>query len=243
MGWKERLGRVGQFLASARCLLCGAPGSGDIELCVACANSLARNTSHCERCALPLARTATLCGDCLKEERPWQVAWAPYRYGFPLDVLEARFKFGGNLVAGKVLSRQWIAAGAPPALPEVVVPVPLHVSRLRSRGFNQALELVKPVARHLGVRVDPRLLARVRRTDAQSELDAEARARNVLGAFEARFVEGLQHVAVVDDVMTTGATLAECALALRAAGVARVDVWALARTPKPDFKRAEATQL
>ena len=155
-------------------------------------------------------------------------------------MLEARFKFGGDLVSGKVLSHRWIAAAAPRDLPEAIVPVPLHVSRLRERGFNQAHELARPLARHLGIPLRPGWLERTRRTDAQSDLDAEGRAGNVRGAFVARVPSGIRHVAVVDDVMTTGATLAACTLALKRGGVERVDIWALARTPKPSFKDGDA---
>jgi ComF family protein len=230
------LARLGQFFMPPRCLLCGSAGHDGIELCAGCAASLAPNTYHCRGCALPLARTAELCSECTKGPRPWRSVWVPFRYAWPLDLLETRFKFGGNLVAGKVLARRWIAAGPPPALPDLIVPVPLHAARLRERGFNQSLELARPLARHLGVALQPRLLERTRLTEAQSELDAEERARNVRGAFVVRGMQAPRHVAVVDDVMTTGATLGACTLALLEAGVERVDVWALARTPKPGFK-------
>ncbi|MGN6481918.1 ComF family protein [Luteibacter sp.] len=229
------LARLGRFLLPLRCLLCGADGHDGIELCAGCTEALVLNRFHCDRCALPLARTMERCTDCAKTARPWQRAWVPYRYAWPLDLLETRFKFGGDLVAGKVLSRRWIAAGAPPGLPQAIVPVPLHAARLRERGFNQALELARPLARHHGIPLRPELLQRLRSTDAQSELDAEARAANIRDAFVASVPPGLGHVAVVDDVMTTGATLEACTLALQRAGVARVDVWALARTAKPGY--------
>jgi ComF family protein len=112
------------------------------------------------------------------------------------------------------------------------VPVPLHRSRLRRRGYNQVLELAGSLARHLGVRVCRDALERNRATDAQTELSAVQRRRNVRGAFGARLeVELPAHVAVLDDVCTTGATLAECARVLKRAGVQRVDAWALARAP------------
>ncbi|UPG94242.1 ComF family protein [Luteibacter aegosomatissinici] len=236
MDVRTTLAHIARLFMPPRCLLCGAAGHEGIELCAPCGASLERNTSQCRRCALPLARTADLCLECTKETRPWHSIWVPYRYAWPLDLLETRFKFGGSLVAGNVLSRQWIAAGAPPQLPELIVPVPLHTARLRERGFNQALELVRPLARHIHVPVCARVLERTRPTNAQSGLDAEQRAENVRRAFRVRDVPAVKHVAVVDDVMTTGATLAACTLALLEAGVERVDVWALARTPKPDFK-------
>ncbi|HEY4292732.1 MAG TPA: ComF family protein [Luteibacter sp.] len=164
---------------------------------------------------------------------PWHDVWVPFVYAWPLDVLESRFKFSGSLVAGRVLSACWLSAGQPPLMPELLVPVPLHTSRLRKRGYNQALELARPLARRFGLPLAHDVLGRARRTGAQTELDAAARATNVRAAFAVQRVPVQKHVAIVDDVMTTGATLAECARALLAAGVERVDVWALARTPLP----------
>jgi ComF family protein len=119
-------------------------------------------------------------------------------------------------------------------LPALILPVPLHRARLRRRGYNQALELARPLGRALDVPVRHDLLLRPRATVAQSELDAPARRRNVRGAFVLRPDASLpEHVAILDDVMTTGTTLAECARVLRRAGVRRIDAWALARAPKP----------
>jgi len=114
----------------------------------------------------------------------------------------------------------------------LIVPVPLHRSRLRQRGYNQALELARPLAARLGVPLAHDVLVRSRDTSAQTELDRAARRRNVRGAFHLREAIVLpDHVALFDDVMTTGATLAECARLLKRAGVRRVDAWALARAP------------
>jgi ComF family protein len=155
----------------------------------------------------------------------------PFRYGWPLDRLESRFKFAGDLAAGRALSQLCLREPLP-ALPQVIVPVPLHRSRLRQRGYNQALELARPLTQALGVPLRRDLLWRTRSTHAQTELGALARRRNVRGAFDVRNVDSLPaHVALFDDVMTTGATLIECARVLRRAGVQRVDVWALARAP------------
>lgn len=119
-------------------------------------------------------------------------------------------------------------------LPQALLAVPLHTGRLRQRGCNQALELAKPLARAFGLPLPVQGLHRVRATLAQSELDAGARRRNVRGAFAvSRGARLPDHVAVVDDVMTTGSTLAECARMLKRSGVQRVDVWALARAPSP----------
>lgn len=233
----QALRHLGRWVLPLRCLLCGAAGEDDLDLCRACAEELPRNDRCCARCALPLALPAPLCGRCQRRPPPWERAWMPFRYGWPLDQLETRFKFGRSLACGRVLATLWQRETAPLARPDLLLPVPLHRSRLRQRGYNQALELARPLARAAGVPLDTQALQRVRRTDAQSELDARSRRRNVRGAFAVRAGAQLpRHVAVLDDVMTTGATLAQCVLALKQAGVSRVDVWALARAPMPDTR-------
>jgi ComF family protein len=229
--------RLHAWLLPWRCLLCGDAGSDELDLCAACAAELPRNSHGCARCALPLPGATPLCGACQRKPPPWDAAWAPFRYGWPLDRLEARYKFGRELAAGRTLAELWRRLPPPVARPALILPVPLHRARLRQRGYNQALELARPLGRALDVPVRHDLLLRARATAAQTELDAAARRRNVRGAFALREGAALPaHVALLDDVMTTGATLAECARVLRRAGVARVDVWALARAPSPRGK-------
>jgi ComF family protein len=228
------LARLQAWLLPWRCLLCGAAGADGIDLCRACARELPRNVHCCTRCALPLPAATALCGTCQRRLPPWDAAWAPFRYGWPLDRLEARFKFGRELAAGRALAALWQRVPPPAERPALILPVPLHRARLRQRGYNQALELARPLGRALAIPVRHDLLLRARATAAQTELDAIGRRRNVRGAFALRDGAALPaHVALLDDVMTTGATLAECARVLGRAGVARVDVWALARAPSP----------
>jgi ComF family protein len=230
-GWADRILRA---LLPLRCLLCGAPGANGRDLCEGCARDFPRNDVCCPRCALPLKTPAPLCGECVEREPPFAAAWVPFRYAHPLDLLEARFKFRGDLAAGRVLAELMIERARidDPAKPDCLVVVPLHAARLRQRGYNQALELARPLARAFDLRLDRRILQRSRATTAQTGLDAIRRRRNLRGAFRVAADAILPaHVALLDDVMTTGATLRECAHLLRRAGVARVDVWALARAP------------
>ena len=229
---------MSQLLAAvlpARCLLCGAEGAQGRDLCAGCAADMPVNMVCCARCALPLEVAAERCGICLQREPPFTSAWAPYRYAHPLDLLEARFKFHRDLAAGRLLADLMVTAARrqpPAARPECLLCVPLHHQRLRERGYNQALELARPLARALGVPLDPEGLIRVRPTSAQTGLDAKARRRNLHEAFAVDAGhEFPAHVAILDDVMTTGTTLRECARVLLRAGVQRVDVWALARAP------------
>ena len=239
MDWKRKVDSVLDGLIAAvlplRCLLCGAGGAQGRDLCAGCRADLPVNSCCCARCALPLEHPAERCGICLKREPPFASAWAPFRYGHPLDLLESRFKFHRDLAAGRLLSQLMIeAAGAqePGFLPEGLLCVPLHLERLRERGYNQALELAKPLAKALNIPLNTDALIRVRSTSAQTGLDAKARRRNLHDAFAVLDNAKLPaHVAILDDVMTTGTTLRECARVLLRAGAKRVDVWALARAP------------
>ncbi|HEX6834275.1 MAG TPA: ComF family protein [Rudaea sp.] len=219
----------------ARCLLCGSDGDGR-DLCVACAADLRRNDVCCIRCALPLSYPAPLCGECLQHPPPFDAAFVPYIYADPLDFLTTRLKFGRDLAAGRVLADLWTQAldERTVARPDLLVAIPLHASRLRERGFNQALELARPLAQRLAIPMSARALRRTRATPAQTGLSADQRRRNLRGAFAVSADESMPaHVAIVDDVMTTGTTLREAARVLKRAGAVRVDVWALARAPLP----------
>jgi ComF family protein len=226
--------RFGALLWPARCLACGEPGSRDHDLCPPCRASLPWNRAACVRCALPLPAsdgTAT-CGRCLRRPPPLDQVRSACLYGAPLDRWLPRFKFHHDLAAGRLLAQLLAAACADAPRPQALVPVPLHRARLRRRGYDQALELAKPLARALDLPLQSRLLQRVRPTVPQSELSAAARRRNLRDAFVVAADAALPaHVVLVDDVMTTGATLHAAARALRRAGVARVDAWVCARVP------------
>lgn len=225
--------RLGRWLLPPRCLLCAQPGADGHDLCEACAAELLTQAGpRCPRCALPLPAPAPACGICLRRPPPWQAAYAIGAYRFPLDRLLQRFKFHRDLACGRELARLLIAAMREAEHPLAIVPVPLHRERLRERGFDQALELARPLARALALPLQAKLLVRSRATEAQSTLDARSRRRNVRGAFALRASAELPaHVALLDDVLTTGATLGECTRILRRAGVQRVDVWVAARVP------------
>ena len=226
-------------LLPRHCVLCGMPcGSGN--LCGPCRADLPRAGHACLACALPIRSASDpLCGQCLMSAPPWDRALAPLLYLYPVDRLVCRFKFGRDFACGRLLALEMLGAvqNAAQPLPDLIAPVPLHRARHVSRTFNQADLLARLVGHALAIPVHSRLLGRKRRTRAQSGLDAVHRKRNIRGAFQRgrvanRLAEG-KHVALVDDVMTTGATLAECSKTLHRAGVARVSVWVAARAPVP----------
>jgi ComF family protein len=226
--WLQRASRA---LLAPRCLVCAEIGAGGLDLCRWCRADLPWNTCACARCALPLAPGMD-CPRCLSEAPPFSLVHAAFRYEFPVDRLLPRFKFHGDLAAGALLATLLAWSLDPAQRPEALLPVPLHRSRLRTRGYDQALELARALSRQTGVPLLASRLRRIRRTQAQTELGAAARRRNVAGAFALAAGPSLPaHVALVDDVLTTGATAGECAHLLLDAGVERVDLWTVASAP------------
>ena len=225
-GWWSRLGAR---LCPPRCLVCREAAPPGADLCGACRDDLPWNHRACLRCALPLPGADALCGACQRRPPPLQEARAAFVYRFPLDRLLPRFKFHRDLAAGRLLAGAMAERFAALPRPDALLPIPLHRARLRRRGYDQALELARPLARALRLPLRAGL-QRTRATRAQSELDAPARRLNLRTAFTAHGPLPA-HVALVDDVMTTGATVQAAARALRRAGVARVDAWVCARVP------------
>jgi ComF family protein len=223
--------RFANLAFGGSCFLCRGAAGG--LLCAACDAELPRlEGPRCPRCALA-APAGEVCGRCLAQGPAYDATEAALDYKFPADVLIQALKFRGELALAPLLGALLAARVARGAAVDYVLPVPLAAARLRTRGFNQALEIARPVARATGARLEPGLAARSRDTAAQTELPLAARARNVRGAFRCeRSLEGAV-VALVDDVMTTGATLDELAATLKRAGAARVVNWVVARTPAP----------
>lgn len=209
-------------------LCCGR--SGDALVCTACEAALPRVVDACPVCALPSQR-ANVCGACLSDPPPFAATIAACAYAFPVDRLLQALKYGGRLALA-----DWAASALVDAVArrgegdvDVVAPLPLSVARQRERGFNQAHEIARRACARLRLPLAS-VLARTSGGPPQAMLPWTARGKNVRGAFEcASDVRGLR-IALVDDVMTTGATLAEASRMLIAAGAVRVDAWVVART-------------
>jgi ComF family protein len=235
-GLLSRLGRLAERIAgrlfAQDCLLCGQDSEGEI-LCPACAADLPRlSTPHCPRCALPTAQGES-CGRCLAHPPHFDRTFAAFSYGFPLDKLIQSFKYGHRLALAAYLGRELArlaSASAGEMAADLIVPLPLHPLRLRERGFNQALELARPVAVALGLPLDPHACARIRYTPAQAGLPWKKRAENIRRAFHCTRELTGRHILLVDDVMTTGASLDECARTLKRHGAAEVSLLVVART-------------
>lgn len=218
-----------RWLFALHCMVCGEAGQDGRDLCRACHTILPWQGPACLRCALPLPSPGT-CGACLQHPPPLTETHAVFDYAFPLDRLLPRLKFHRDFASGRVLAQAMAAHCAQLSQPDALLPLPLHRERLRRRGYDQALELTRPLAQSLNLPLATGLLERSKSTSAQSRLDADARKRNLRGAF--RVIPGATlpaHIVLVDDVMTTGATLDAAARVLLAAGVKRVDAWVCAR--------------
>lgn len=216
--------------ATRDCVLCLSEAGG--VLCPACTEALPRLGAACVRCAAPLAEPS-LCGACRSTAPAFDAALSCFEYRFPLDRLVQRFKYGGDLAIGRWLGAALAGRAAHEPRPDVLVVPPLSRRRLCERGFNQALELAKVAGRELRIPVHRRGLVRLRDTEAQAGLRRRERLSNLRGAFACRVDVRGQHVGLVDDVMTTGATAEAIARVLHEAGADRVVVWALARAPQP----------
>ncbi len=226
------LDRFRQGLFPPVCLVCGQAGRREMDCCSGCEAELPALAGQCARCGLELDRDVAVCGRCAMAMPAFSATWPGFSYRGEIERLVRRFKFHGDLAAGRLLAdllaRRLACAGAP--RPDLVVPVPLHPRRLLQRGYNQSALLCRDLAARMTDLPWDDALARVRSTDSQAELPADRRGANVRGAFRiARLPGPPAFVALVDDVMTTGSTLDECARVLLAAGVQRVDVWVAAR--------------
>lgn len=213
------------------CALCAGIDQVHQGVCTCCTCSLPALAGQLCRCGLPLppaAGAATYCGRCLKRPPPFRRLLAPYTYTWPLDRLISAYKYRRRMELEAPLLGLWQWRFPDTVLPDVLVPVPMHWRRQWLRGFNQAARLARGLGRKLDIPTLPALV-RARPTPAQQGLAAGPRRRNVRGAFACTAqVQGLR-IALVDDVVTTGATAREAAAVLLAAGAAEVEVWALAR--------------
>lgn len=223
-------------LLPVQCLLCKAPVAGR-PLCLDCEKVLPWNSPHCQRCALPLVRNQNDCERCSAAPPLFQQAFCALQYSNPCNLLLNRFKHDGRLECGRLLAnlladrllhqRQQTLA----PWPQAIVAVPLHWRRLRQRGFDQSLQIARVLAKRLSLPVID-VIARKRETVSQQNLTRIERQHNLQGAFVIQRAIPFRHVALVDDVLTTGSTANEISQLLFQHGVQTVQLWAIARTPE-----------
>ena len=228
---------LGATVLPAQCALCGI-GCPEV-LCSPCrAQYLGRLRPRCRQCANPLDDVALLCGRCVRHSPAYDATVTAFDYAAPVDQLLLQLKFGARLALAPLLAQLLhVAIKQQQAwqAPQLLCPVPLGPARLAERGFNQALEIARPLARLLDVPLQPRLALRVRDTRAQSGVAPQERQANLAHAFAiapeyAPLLQGC-HVGIVDDVMSSGHTVHALAAACKGAGATRVSILVVARTP------------
>ena len=237
--WSRQLPHaLAQALLPSSCALCGALCDGAV--CQPCHARFVTPTARCPRCANPVGvpDVGRECAACLSLRPAFDATVAAADYCAPLDRLVLQLKFGATLAlapwCARVL-RDSVLEQCDFVLPHVLCPVPLGPQRLVERGFNQALEIARPLARALGIGLCAQLAIRARETSAQSGVSLEQRRRNLRDAFtlapDALAMVRGQHIGIVDDVMTSGHTVGELAALFKRFGAARVSNFVFARTP------------
>ncbi|WP_372742648.1 ComF family protein [Neptunomonas sp.] len=220
-----------------KCTLCSKKTSSEAFLCPECLEDLPWLRSACHLCALPLSVTDTLhiCGQCLKSPPPFDSTQAVFLYRFPISAIIPKIKHQAGLhhtawLADCLLKR---LLHRPQAWPDAIIPVPVHPLRLIGRGFNQSTLIARYLSQHLQIPLLLNQLKKNKHTKSQSSLTAKQRRSNLHHSFS---YHGplIRHIALVDDVVTTGTTVKEICSTLRNAGIVRIDIWVIARTPSPD---------
>lgn len=245
-----------RFFLPFTCVLCGDLSSLNKDLCVACFENLpklgygcrvcgtvipsdARNLlpmhiSYVKRSLTSFGMTDVTCGQCLKSPPYFDRTIALFTYTHPIDKFIIALKFQQKLMYAKLLGElfaEYIAMYYQnDTLPELVIPVPLHKNRLRERGFNQALELSKPIEKKLNLKINTKSCQKIRHSEAQSLISAKHRQKNVKKSFAVVKNIKAKHIAILDDVMTTGHTVNELSKVLKNSGIEKIDVWCVART-------------
>jgi ComF family protein len=220
------------------CINCHKASERNYDLCASCENLLPRIKDPCISCGLPLPANnydGFLCGNCIISPPPYKHIISAFNYAEPIDHLIGAFKYQGKLAYGKVLSKQLLqlvmSVYSSRTLPELLIPMPLHTSRLQHRGFNQSIEISRYLSRHLNIPQNINLCFRNRFTLQQEGLTASARKKNLRGAFSIRqnFQSLPKSFAIIDDVVTTTASTQELAFLLLSHGVKDIHIWSLAR--------------
>ena len=244
LGNMEFAQRLLSNLFPSRCILCNQtvsrPAVNDaVELCADCYNAQPFNITCCSHCALPLAEGTSdkvLCGRCIQKLPDYDYAHSLFRYEDDIIGLVHQLKFSEKITYARSIGEMFLSAVNSEVTfngesPDCLLPVPLHSSRLRKRGFNQSIEIARVLSKKKDIPIEHKAVVRMRSTPPQTGLNAKQRSKNVKGAFTlVNKIQG-KHVLIIDDVVTTGSTVNELAKLLKRSGVERVGVLSIARAP------------
>ncbi|MBL1142223.1 MAG: ComF family protein [Proteobacteria bacterium] len=219
---------VKKLFTSGSCFFCQLKTND--AWCKDCEKDFIRNASRCPCCGQKNAEKH-LCGACLNKKTFITTTEVVFSYDYPANELIKAFKFNNRHELSAVFAERLAnkLKKKTEMLPSVLIPVPLHKKRQMIRGYNQSLEIARHLGKHLGIEINPSLCSRIKNTDPQSTLPVKTRRKNVQGAFAINTQRIPKHIAIIDDVITTGSTINELARLLKNAGCQRIDVWAIAR--------------
>lgn len=224
--------KINHWLFSSQCVLCTEAAKSGKDLCHACFDALPWHLApRCLQCGL--LSNHPVCGHCLKAPPDFDATHAALRYEFPLDALMQHYKYGSALQMAHLFA-DLISTHLTMQNIDVIIPMPLHPQRLKERGFNQSLEIAKLLAKQHPIPLDYTSCTRTKYTPPQASLPLKERTKNIKGAFAVNTDLAGKRIAIVDDVMTTGASLNELAKTLKKAGAAHVECWVVARTMPHD---------
>lgn len=221
------------WLMPVSCIRCGKPDTLPFNpCCEKCYPQLPFHPASCHQCGQILNANLDICGQCLVSPPAYDACFCPFEYEQPIDQLIRQFKYHGRPELAKLLAQILSKEIRDNAIeiPDLLIPVPLHISRLRSRGFNQSLLLCQELGKILDIDTQPKALIKKRKTLPQAELDVKLRNKNLRGSFELKQAIRYKSVAIVDDVITTGSTVSEIAKVLKRNGVDYVQAWGIAHT-------------
>lgn len=231
--FKQWLSIIQDCVYPPTCLLCGDEGSQQLDLCQPCYRSLPVHQAGCGLCAVSMpssVNTVAICGECQKQHPDFDKTYACFSYQEPVRYLIHGLKFNARFANARLLASLMVEQlQLIPDKPDLLIPVPLHPKRYRQRGYNQSIELARHLSKQLNIPLALNSCQRIRNSTPQADLGARQRRRNLYRTFTAQKVSGVQSVAIVDDVMTTGSTVRAMATALKRSGVAKIQVWVCAR--------------
>ncbi len=220
-----KLDHFTQRIFKQNCLLCASPEANKDGLCEACLNDLPYSPStSCPQCGL--SSNGLICGSCLNSAPDFDATRTVFIYAFPIDAMMQSYKYGNAAHLSRTFG-QFLAEKVDLGCVDLIIPMPMHHARIKERGFNQALEIAKFFAKD---KLDYKSAIRQKLTPPQASLPLKERVKNIKGAFAVNADLAGKRTAIVDDVMTTGASLNELAKTLKKAGASHVECWVVART-------------
>ncbi len=222
------ISKLAHVFLKQNCLLCASPAGNTHAVCRACLNDLPWHPkTSCPQCGL--ASDGNLCGSCISSQPDFDATHAVFLYSFPIDAMMQRYKYG-NMLSLYSFFGQMLSEKVDLNTIDLIIPMPMHPARIKERGFNQAHEIAKVLTKNQTEKLDFKSAERIKLTPPQASLPLKARVKNIKGAFKVTGDLRGKRIAIVDDVMTTGASLNELAITLKEAGASHVECWVIART-------------